>query len=108
VIADHGSAWTVWVGVGASVVALAPAGARWLRVAQREHYLPGSVSRFAGRWWRSEPGNVALAVAAVAGLVLSVHWPVVAVVPAVVVVLGPLRLSVRGRTSPLALTRRLR
>ncbi len=107
-IADHGSTWTVWVGVGASVVALAPAGARWLRVAQREHYLPGSVSRFAGRWWRSEPGNVALAVVAVVGLVLSVHWPVVAVVPAAVVVLGPLRLSIRGRTSPLARTRRLR
>jgi UDP-N-acetylmuramoyl-tripeptide--D-alanyl-D-alanine ligase len=27
-------------------------GMRWLRVAQREHYIPGSVTRFAIRWWR--------------------------------------------------------
>jgi UDP-N-acetylmuramoyl-tripeptide--D-alanyl-D-alanine ligase len=27
-------------------------GLRWLRVAQREHYLTGSVTRFAGRWRR--------------------------------------------------------
>jgi UDP-N-acetylmuramoyl-tripeptide--D-alanyl-D-alanine ligase len=27
-------------------------GVRWLRVAQREHYLAGSVTRFAARWWR--------------------------------------------------------
>ena len=25
---------------------------RWLRVGQREHYLAGSVTRFAFRWWR--------------------------------------------------------
>jgi UDP-N-acetylmuramoyl-tripeptide--D-alanyl-D-alanine ligase len=25
---------------------------RWLRVAQREHYIAGSVTRFAARWWR--------------------------------------------------------
>ena len=48
-------------------------GLRWLRVAQREHYLAGSVTRFALRW----------------------KW----------VALG---LSVRGRTSKLAWTRRLR
>ncbi len=48
-------------------------GVRWLRVAQREHYLPWSVSRFALRW----------------------RW------------LG-LGLALRGRTSKLAWTRRLR
>ena len=33
------------------VVALLDA-VRWLRVAQREHYIAGSVTRFAARWWR--------------------------------------------------------
>ncbi len=37
---------------------LVPAGLRWLRVAQREHYLAGSVLRFAGRWWGSTPLNL--------------------------------------------------
>ena len=31
-----------WIVVGACIVALAPSGLRWLRVAQREHYLAGS------------------------------------------------------------------
>ena len=41
--------------VAACVLACVPAGLRWLRVAQREHYLPGSASRFAVRWWRVTP-----------------------------------------------------
>ena len=48
-------------------------GLRWLRVAQREHYLPWSVTRFAMRWR----------------------------------IIG-IGLSVKGRTSKLAWTRRLR
>src|SRR5437870_3647177 len=35
----------------AALAAAAVAGLRWLRVAQREHYLAGSVTRFAWRWW---------------------------------------------------------
>ena len=46
---------------------------RWLRVAQREHYIAGSVTRFALRWWRVGIG-----------------------------------LPLRGRTSKLVWTRRLR
>ncbi len=77
-------------------------------MAQREHYLAGSVSRFAGRWWRATPVNTALAVLAVAAAVASWWWPVTGVVVAVVVAAGPVGLSWRGRTSPLAWTRRLR
>ena len=54
----HGAAW---VTVACCVAACGPAGLRWLRVAQREHYLAGSVSRFAGRWWASTPATVSLA-----------------------------------------------
>ncbi|HMD46356.1 MAG TPA: Mur ligase family protein [Acidimicrobiales bacterium] len=96
-----------WVAVAACVAALVPGGLRWLRVAQREHYLP-ETTRFALRWWGSEPVNVLLGVVAVAGVALAVVWPVAALASAIVVVVGPRHLSVRGRTSPLAWTRRLR
>ena len=49
-----------WVAFSVLVLSLVPAGMRWLRVAQREHYLAGSVLRFARRWWTIRPDNVAL------------------------------------------------
>ena len=45
---------------------------------------------------------------AVVGLVLSSRWPACALATAAVVALGPIGLPWRGRTSPLAWTRRLR
>ncbi len=97
-----------WVTVACCLAASVPAGLRWLRVAQREHYLTGSVLRFAGRWWGSSILNRALAVLAVAAAAASLAWPVVGVAVAAVVALGPSGLPVRGRTAPLAWTRRLR
>jgi UDP-N-acetylmuramoyl-tripeptide--D-alanyl-D-alanine ligase len=97
-----------WITLGACVLALVPSGLRWLRVAQREHYLAGSVSRFAVRWWRTTPVNGLLAVVAVAAGVTSVWWPLAGLAAAAVVAAGPLGLSLRGRTSRLAWTRRLR
>jgi UDP-N-acetylmuramoyl-tripeptide--D-alanyl-D-alanine ligase len=84
------------------------AGPRWLRVAQREHYLVDATTRFALRWWTSVPGNLVALLAAVAGLLLSSRWPATAFATAAVVAAGPVGLSWRGRTSPLAWTRRLR
>jgi UDP-N-acetylmuramoyl-tripeptide--D-alanyl-D-alanine ligase len=97
-----------WITVAGCLAACVPAGLRWLRVAQREHYLAGSVSRFAGRWWRSSPANVGLAALAVAAAAASIGWPLVGVVTAGVVALGPWGLPLRGRTAPLVWTRRLR
>jgi UDP-N-acetylmuramoyl-tripeptide--D-alanyl-D-alanine ligase len=97
-----------WVAFAACVLALAPAGARWLRVAQREHYVPDSASRFAIRWWRTEPADAAMALIALAGVVLSGLWPLAALATVAVAVLGPLHLSIQGRTSPLVFTRRLK
>ena len=94
--------------VAACSAATIPAALRWLRVAQREHYLTDAASRFALRWWRSSPLNVAGAVVAAAGIVLCSRWPAAGFATAVVVAAGPLGLGVRGRTSPLAWTRRLR
>jgi len=94
--------------VALSAVSVGLAGPRWLRVAQREHYQVDAVTRFALRWWARVPVNgVGLAVA-VAGLALSARWPATALATAVVVAGGPVGLSWRGRTSPLAWTRRLR
>jgi len=93
----------------AAVAAAVPAALRWLRVAQREHYLPGSVTRFAWRWWTSNPLNVFIGVATVVAVVAAWVWhPAVGAVALVAVAAGPVGLLPKGRTSKLAWTRRLR
>jgi UDP-N-acetylmuramoyl-tripeptide--D-alanyl-D-alanine ligase len=89
-------------------VAAGLGGLRWLRVAQREHYLPGSVGRFALRWWTIDPLNVVLALAGVGAAVAAFIWPLAALLTAAVVAIGPIGLGLRGRTSTLAWTARLR
>ncbi len=97
--------------LAAALVLLVAAGVgsvRWLRVAQREHYLAGSVSRFEGRWFRARPVNLALGLAAgaliVAGAFVAPLW----ILAAAALVVWPLGLGLRGHTSKLAWTRRLR
>ena len=97
-----------WAAVAACALALGPAGLRWLRVAQREHYVPWSVGRFAVRWWAGEHADAVLGALAVAAVVLAAFWPLAALAAAAVVAAAPRHLSVRGRTGPLAATRRLR
>lgn len=96
------------VGLGLAVCALALAYVRWLRVAQREHYQPGSTSRFAYRWWGAGPLNEMLVVAGAAGAVASVWYPPAAFAAVIVAAVGPLGLTLRGRTSKLVWTGRLR
>jgi hypothetical protein len=43
------------------LLAVAIADARWLRVMQREHYIPGSCTTVALRWARRRPPNQVLA-----------------------------------------------
>src|SRR4029453_3855676 len=80
---------------------------RWLRIAQREHYLPRSVTRFALRWWSAGEGNLPLARAALRASLSPFSLSIMALVTAVLIVVAPLGLSLRGRTSKLAWTRRL-
>lgn len=96
-----------WVLAGACALGAIPAGLRWLRIAQREHYLPPAVSRFAWRWWTVRPLNVALLLTAVAGVAGS-YWDPRTGLLVVFAQLGPVGLSVRGVTSPLVWTARLR
>lgn len=96
----------IWLAAGASVVATAVAALRWLRVAQREHYLPG-VTRFAVRWWRLDPRNLVLLAAGVAAGVSAIWFPPMGLVTAAVAVAAPIGLGLRGRTSDLVWTDRL-
>ena len=95
----------------AAIVCLAAAaGARWLRVAQREHYLAGSIIRMRLVWIMSSPLNsleMLLAPAAVIGWLYfpDSYWHLLGWAAAVVL---PLGLTYRGRTSVLALTARLK
>ncbi|HET9259847.1 MAG TPA: Mur ligase family protein [Acidimicrobiia bacterium] len=99
-----------WWLVAASVGAALPAGLRWLRVAQREHYLPGEVTRFSVRWWETTGSvNRTLWVFALFAILWSVTmYPWAALVVPVVAAIGPIGLSTKGTTSPLAWTPRLR
>ncbi|HXW80449.1 MAG TPA: UDP-N-acetylmuramoyl-tripeptide--D-alanyl-D-alanine ligase, partial [Acidimicrobiales bacterium] len=81
---------------------------RWLRVAQREHYVPGSATRFARRWWEAGNVNRLLAGAGLSGAVASIWYPPAAFAAALAATAGPVGLTVRGRTSKLAWTGRLR
>src|SRR5262249_14772027 len=84
------------------------ASVRWLRVAQYEHYLAGSCARFALRWFRSSAANVVLGLALVAAAIGGIFWWRLLLPAAVLVVLWPLGLGLRGRTNKLRWTRRMR
>lgn len=91
----------------AAALAWALAMLRWLRVAQREHYLPWSVVRFAVRWWSVDAVNLVLGVAGATALGVSFVYPAAALGTAAVVAAGPLGLGVKGRTAPLRWTPRM-
>lgn len=94
--------------LAAALGATGIAGIRWLRVAQREHYLTGSVTRFAGRWWALGPNRLLGAAAVLALVAAAFSIPVAGLVAAAAIAVGPFGLGLRGRTSPLHWTRRLR
>jgi UDP-N-acetylmuramoyl-tripeptide--D-alanyl-D-alanine ligase len=97
----------IWLFAGLACLAAGVAGLRWLRVAQREHYLPG-VTRFAWRWWAVDWPNRLLLGAAAVSAVVALAFDFVAVGPVVAAVIGPWGLPLRGRTAPLVWTERLR
>ncbi|MGH9171233.1 MAG: Mur ligase family protein [Acidimicrobiales bacterium] len=96
-----------WFATACGCAAIGLAAMRWLRVAQREHYLFGSVTVFAARWWRSTRLDLAILLLAVAAVVASAWFGPSGVVAAAIVVAYPAGLGLRGRTSRLKWTRRL-
>jgi len=89
---------------------VAVAGApRWLRVAQREHYLPGSVTWTEQLWLSRSRASIALWVGVLVAYGLALFgsdWFLL--LAAVLAQLSPLGLPYRGRTSKLAWTPRVR
>lgn len=88
---------------------------RWLRVAQREHYIPGRIWLFVRLWLRESPASIVIAVVGFFGSVSAwspglprIPHLVAGAVAAASAITAPLGLSLRGRTSRLALTWRLR
>ncbi len=94
---------------------------RWLRVLQREHYVPAALPRFLGRWTSPQVGSAStparrnlrrpvtlsqvLLVVLLVGLV--VRNPVILVLDSILYGLFcPVGLSIRGRTGALRWTRR--
>ncbi len=88
---------------------------RWLRVAQREHYLPGRLWVIGRLWLRDSPASVVIEIVGFFGAVsaLAPHLPhiphlLAGAAAAAASIVAPLGLGLRGRTGPLALTWRLR
>ena len=113
-------AWPTLAALALAAVAAVPIAARWLRVAQREHYVPGSVSRMAWLWVVRDPATSPALV--VAGLAIAVPLIVVAplIQPVPLLIVNPLAfvaivllsllpfgLSPRGTSKKLAFTSRL-
>ncbi|WP_298344431.1 Mur ligase family protein [Ferrimicrobium sp.] len=96
------------------VIAQLPA-VKWVRVAQREHYLPGRIGGFFALWFRASFINQALLVVGLILLVGSfvhsfgtdVHL-VLAALLVLCLLATPVGLGFRGRTSKLALTSRMK
>lgn len=99
----------IWLLVVACLAASVPAGLRWLRVAQREHYLAGEVVRFGWRWWMGTTTlNVFLLAGSLAAGLITLFDARFGFVVALVAAVGPVGLGIKGSTSPLAWTTRLR
>lgn len=82
---------------------------RWLRVCQREHYLGGYTAKFAIRWWLGSARiNVVLLVVAIVCAIAATWIPVMGLAVAVILLVGPVGLGIRGRTSSLVFTGRMK
>ena len=107
------------VALAAVLAALVVGALKWFRVAQREHYVAGR-TRTIARIWRSrsrldavlDAASAVLALAAALAVLASEPWrgalTLLAVPAAALGALVPLGLRVRGRTSRLAWTGRLK
>ena len=96
-----------WAVTAACGLAAVPAGLRWLRIAQREHYLAPAVTRFSVRWWTAGPTSRTMAAGAIMTAAAHWLWPGAGLITAALEGWGPPGLGLRGGTSPLVWTRRL-
>ncbi|TQL47572.1 UDP-N-acetylmuramoyl-tripeptide--D-alanyl-D-alanine ligase [Homoserinimonas aerilata] len=98
---------TLVIGLVLSVTALGLAGVRWLRVAQREHYIAGWTTRIAALWAVRLPINIVLKIVAVLLAVVGLFlWSGLPLIGLALTALLPWGLGLRGRSAPLAWTDR--
>jgi UDP-N-acetylmuramoyl-tripeptide--D-alanyl-D-alanine ligase len=92
------------------VVASVFVGLRWLRVAQREHYIAPWVSRMAWLWVRVQPINAVYAAGSIVLIVVGVvtDQVIFSLLATTWLALVPLGLTVRGTSAKLAWTGRLK
>ena len=98
-----------WMHLGVAVLTLAalvPVGLRWLRVAQREHYIAGWVSRLALLWYSRLPLNLVVLVVAILLAVGGFFLWFLAPLAIVAAALLPIGLGVKGTSAKLAWTSR--
>ena len=91
-----------------SVVLAGLALPRWLRVAQREHYIPRRAAWAWALWSSRSPRSFFLGLGMFGLFLLGLVVPVLLVPAALLGVIVPVGLPYRGRTSPLAWTPRVR
>ena len=92
------------------VIAAVPIAGRWLRVAQREHYIAPWVTRLSWLWLRVRPVNLVIAIlVALLGLV-ALYPDFGGLAASAIVIVGflPYGLGVRGTSAKLAWTDRLK
>src|SRR5210317_829872 len=81
---------------------------RWGRVAQREHYIPGYVTKFFFRWVRLVPFNNLYFFLAIILALLSLWSPYPALLLSVLTLVTPIGLDFKHRTSKVNITERLK
>src|SRR5210317_201190 len=81
---------------------------RWSRIAQREHYIPGYVSKFYFRWVKLIPFNNFYFFLTLIFMILSLWNPYTAILVAILSLLLPRGLSFNWRTSKVDQTERIK
>ncbi|MDA2969668.1 MAG: Mur ligase family protein [Actinomycetota bacterium] len=81
---------------------------RWSRIAQREHYINGYITKFYFRWIKLFPFNKVLFFLLFLLLLSSLWTPIAAILLAILNLIAPLGLSFKSRTAKVIYTDRLK
>jgi UDP-N-acetylmuramoyl-tripeptide--D-alanyl-D-alanine ligase len=81
---------------------------KWLRVAQREHYESGRVTKIALIWVRARPLNVLLVFITIASTVIAFYYPISAILAVAFAAIFPWRLSTFPKATRLVFTGRVK
>ncbi len=100
--------FSLYLVFAAGLAALFSQTVKYLRIAQREHYIAKFTVKFAFRWYLSSSLNISLLIFSLFFLALSFFAYLWALPAAAFIVIAPFGLTWRGKTSKLKWTRRLK